>query len=95
MSEFEGNLLIGGAALKCLHGDLREERPDRSYEWLLTGQLRLPRQVWPNVTFNRQYRLELADGRSGQVIFTEPADQNGDEMIVNFRPIGRDQQKAN
>ena len=78
MREFEGDLLIGGAALRRLHGDLEDEQPqDGSREWLLSGQLRLSPQDWESVNVNRQYRLELADGRSGQVIFTQLATQSG------------------
>ena len=88
MRKFEANLLIGGAALKRLRGELEQEEPqDGSCEWLLSGHLRLSPQDRTNVQFNRQYRLELADGRSGQVIFTRVAAQDDRELVVDFRHI--------
>jgi hypothetical protein len=90
MHEFEGNLLIGGAALKRLHGDLEDEQPqDGSCEWLLSGHLRLSPQDWANVKVDRTYRLELTDGRCGQVRFTQLASQSEHEMVVDFRPSPR------
>jgi hypothetical protein len=90
MREFEGDLLIGGAALRRLHGDLEQEQPqDGSGEWLLSGQLRLSPQDLESVNVNRQYRLELADGRSGQVVFTQFATQSDQVLIVDFRPMPR------
>jgi hypothetical protein len=93
MREFEANLLIGGAALKRLRGELEQEEPvNGSSDWLLSGHLHLSPQDGPSVQFNRQYRLELADGRSGQVLFTRVAAQDELELVVDFRHIP---QKAN
>ena len=88
MREFEANLLIGGAVLRRLRGELEQEQPQNgSGDWLLSGHLRLSPQDRRNVQFNRQYRLELADGRSGQVIFTRVAAQDDRELVVDFRHI--------
>jgi hypothetical protein len=36
------------------------------------------------VKTSRLYRLELEDGRAGQVVVTRVASQNDQEMIVDF-----------
>ncbi len=90
MREFEGNLLIGGAALKRVRGELAEElRPDGSHDWQFAGHLHLEPEYWPIVAFNRQYRLELSDGRSGQVVVTGVAQESDRERVVDFRHVPR------
>ncbi len=90
MHEFEGNLLIGGAALKRLRGELEEElQQEGSREWLLSGHLRLTPEDWANVRLDRQYRLELADWRSGQVVVTRVAAQTDKEVVADFRHFPR------
>jgi hypothetical protein len=90
MREFEADLLIGGAALRRLRGELEaEERQDGSCEWLLSGQLHLTPNDWANVRLDRQYRLELADGRSGQVVVTRVAVQTEQEVVANFHHLPR------
>ncbi|MGE3314601.1 MAG: hypothetical protein AB7O26_05745 [Planctomycetaceae bacterium] len=90
MSEFHGDLLIGGARLKSLHGELEEEHPfsplQKSREWLLEGQLHLKPDEWETIGPNRQYRLELDDGRAAQVMITRIVSQSNDEIVVNFEP---------
>ena len=74
MHEFHGDLLIGGARLKSLHGELEAELPtptaEKSHEWVLGGHLHLTPQEWESIGANRQYRLELDDGRAAQVVIT-------------------------
>lgn len=91
MSEFHGDLLIGGARLKSLHGELEEEYPvavsENSREWVFGGHLHLRPQEWESIRMNRQYRLELDDGRAGQVAITRVVSQTNDEVLVDFEYI--------
>lgn len=88
MSEFHGDLLIGGARIKSLHGELEEEHPAaQSREWLLEGQLHLRPEEWETIGPDRQYRLELDDGRAAQVTITRVVSQSNDEIVVNFEPF--------
>jgi hypothetical protein len=88
MHEFHGDLLIGGARLKSLHGELEEEQPmptsGESHEWWLGGHLHLTPEEWESIGPNRQYRLVLDDGRVAQVAITRVISQNEKEVVVDF-----------
>lgn len=95
MHEFSGELLIGGAKLKVLHGELEDElHPTDSKEWQFGGHLRLSPHEWETMQLNRQYRLELDDGRAGQVAITGIVSRNIDEVVVEFHYVPRKVQKA-
>ncbi len=95
MHEFSGDLLIGGARLKALHGELEDELHSAgSQDWQLGGHLRLSPHEWETMQLNRQYRLELNDGRAGQVIITDVVSRNVDEVIVEFHYVPRQVRKA-
>lgn len=83
---FDGNLLIGGMKLEHLHGELEQELPDsESTDWLFAGRVVLAPGDHEYLQLGRRYRLELADGRAGQVIISrlEPDDEN---LVAEFQP---------
>jgi hypothetical protein len=89
MHEFQGDLLIGGARLKQIHGELANEAPPQgeSHEWTLAGQLHLTVEQSGQLEVHRPYRLVLSDGRAGQVVFLR-IDNDGqpNHMLANFQP---------
>ena len=88
MQAAEGDLLIGGDRLKHVHVDLEDERPqDGSREWVLAGHLHLTPEQSKLVETDRPYRLQLADGRAGQVIVSRiQADGQPNELLADFLP---------
>lgn len=88
MHDFDGNLLIGGMKLEHLHGELEQELPDgESSEWLFAGRITLAPHDGEFLQVGRLYRLELADGRAGQVIICRLEPRAGDHLIAEFQPI--------
>jgi hypothetical protein len=86
MRDFEGNLLIGGLTLKQLHVELADEQRDGSdSEWLLTGRLTLDPQERELLEVGRRYRLQLPDGRAGQVIIAS-MNRYGHSVVAEFHP---------
>lgn len=86
MRPFHGRLLIGGMTIEDLQGELREEAPrDDSGEWLLEGSVRVEAPVQAHLELNRTYRLQLDDGRAGQIVVRSlvPAD---DRLVAEFCP---------
>ncbi len=88
MHEFQGDLLIGGQRLKCVHGELEQEQPlSDSKEWILAGHLHLTAEQSQLLETDRPYRLQLQDGRAGQVVVSRiAADGQPDEKLVDFQP---------
>ena len=89
MHEFQGDLLIGGARLKQIHGELANEVPPQgeSHEWTLAGQLHLTAEQSVQLEVHRPYRLVLSDGRAGQVVFLRiDSDGQPNQMLANFQP---------
>lgn len=68
MSEFHGNLLIGGMTLKNLSGELEEEDPSPTAPW--HGELLVDSRQNEFLQSGRPYRLELEDGRAGMIVIT-------------------------
>ena len=86
MHFFHGDLLIGGATFRHLHGQLKLETPSPdSTEWMLAGQLQLTRQQVECLELDRHYRLELEDGRCGSVVVSR-VDASEIGAIVDFEP---------
>jgi hypothetical protein len=84
-----GELLIGGMALRHLHGELEREEPTtNSTNWLLSGKLHVPAREGTQLELERQYLLRIEDGREGLVELTSLAPANND-MEASFRPRAR------
>jgi hypothetical protein len=66
MSEFHGNLLIGGMALKNVVGTL--ERDESSPDGTWRGELAIDPNQNEYLESGRPYRLELEDGRAGKIV---------------------------
>ena len=87
MQEFHGDLLIGGMALRQLHGELEQEQPqEESGDWMLAGHLHLSPQQKALLDLHRPYRLQLDDGRAGQVVVSRIAAETEQELLVDFEP---------
>ena len=88
MHEFQGDLLIGGERLKHIHGELEEEAPQPDCkEWILAGHLHLSPAQSQLLETDRPYRLQLDDGRAGQVVVSSiSSDGKPDESVVIFQP---------
>ena len=81
-----GELLIGGMALRQLHGELEREEPAAdSHDWLLYGQLRVSPDTGDQLQLERQYLLKIDDGREGLIELTNLTSENGD-LRADFRP---------
>ena len=88
MHAFEGDLLVGGARIRQIHGELEDEQPQSgSSEWVLAGHLHLTPEQSQQVETDRPYRLQLADGRCGQVIVSRiAADGDRNHLLADFLP---------
>src|SRR6476620_10853198 len=88
MHEAEGDLLVGGARIRHVHIELEDEQPQTgSAEWSLAGHLHLSAEQSQLVETDRPYRLQLADGRAGQVFFCRiAADGKPNELLADFLP---------
>jgi hypothetical protein len=91
MHVVDGDLLIGGARLKHVHVELVEELPQPgSSDWILTGHLHLSPEQSEQITIDRPYRLQLYDGRAGQVVVCRIAgDGQPQDLLVDFHPPER------
>jgi hypothetical protein len=79
MSEFHGNLLIGGMTLKHLSGSLDEELPAENAGW--HGELSIEPQQAELIQSGRPYRLELDDGRAGKIVIRRVDRVDGRQML--------------
>ena len=87
MRDFDGNLLIGGMTLKHVHGQLEEdEKPKGSHDWLLSGRLNIANPERKLLELERIYRLELDDGRAGQVVVLRILPADDEHVVVEFQP---------
>jgi len=87
MQELDGELLIGGERLPHLSCELDEERcAGRAHEWKLSGRLTLKPEDQARLELERVYRLQLADGRAGQIVVTHFALANGSHVVAEFHP---------
>jgi hypothetical protein len=68
MSEIHGRLLIGGMTLKNLRGAVELRDECSCADWC--GHLLIDPLQKTFLELGRQYRLEIDDGRSGQVVVT-------------------------
>jgi hypothetical protein len=87
MHEFQADLLIGGMRLQHLHGELEQEDHRRgSKDWTLAGHLHLSPDHLQHLELNREYRIQLADGRAAQVVILRIDGQSSDEALADFAP---------
>jgi hypothetical protein len=84
MHEFEGNLLIGGAKLSHIHGELELEHEDEDHDWDFAGRILLHRHECENLECERRYLLVLDDGRSGRVVLSRLEPTDDEHMIAEF-----------
>ena len=86
MSEHNGNLLIGGMALKDLHCYIEPDCGVTCRVW--SGRVNVSPSKREVLEIGRTYRLELNDGRAGQLVLTdiqvEPGDDQHDELVLLF-----------
>jgi hypothetical protein len=88
MQAFKGDLLVGGARIRQIYVELEAQHPQpNSAEWGLSGHLHLTPEQSQFVETDRPYRLQLADGRCGQVVVSRiAADGKADELLADFQP---------
>lgn len=87
MHESHGDLLVGGARLKHVRCELEQELPKTaSHEWNLSGHFYLDPSQAELLQPERPYRLELEDGRAGQVVVSRFVVANDHEQILDFHP---------
>lgn len=83
MERFHGTLLIGGMALESLDGELDGDPEHETGQWM--GRFTLDRSEARRLQTGRPYLLELADGRSGQVIVSRMETPVGHlRLLVEF-----------
>ena len=86
MQQFHGTLLIGGMALESLDGELDGDPEDETGRW--SGRFAVDRSAVRCLQTDRPYLLELADGRSGQVIVSRMETPVGHlKLLVEFNGI--------
>lgn len=79
MTEFHGNLLIGGMTLKNLIGRIDEETHGRNGVW--HGALTVDLNQSEHLECGRPYRLELEDGRAAKVVITRLDRHDGQQSL--------------
>jgi hypothetical protein len=95
MHEFQGDLLIGGMRLEHVRGELEEERHRRGCkEWTLSGHLHLTPEQSKHLELNREYRIQLDDGRAAQVVILKIEPDHDTEALADFAPSRAARPKA-
>ena len=85
MHEFHGDLLIGGFAIRSLHGELDEAPDDTSSEW--SGHFEIEPSQKEVLEVGRQYLLMLDDGRNAEVVVTSVHNEpDQDALVCDFQP---------
>ncbi|MEM8678102.1 MAG: hypothetical protein AAGF97_02000 [Planctomycetota bacterium] len=82
MSGFRGDLLLGGARLRALDGDLTEFPSGHEAVW--AGEFRLTHDQANQVEVGRPYLLILDDGRGGKVELTDLATEEDGQALARF-----------
>ncbi len=94
MHEFDGDLLLGGARLKHIHGELKTDQPlDGTEDHLLAGRLLVDPEQKAHLEVGRRYRLEIDGGPAGKVVVSRIDDHDQQEVILEFEPTTKDAQK--
>ena len=90
MVKFQGDLLLGGSALRDLQGVLQTNSDTGAIYW--AGQFQIQKQNQPTLEVGRPYLLLLDDGRSSRVVVTQcEEDQSQDALNVHFESTNRPQ----
>jgi len=90
MHAFQGDLLIGGMRMKHVRGEIQEERcSGNSADYVLSGRLHLSPDQLKSLQLNREYRIQLEDGRGGQVVLSRIAREQEHEFLADFVPPPR------
>lgn len=91
MHQVDGDLLIGGERLRHVHIELEAEMPQPgSKDWILAGHIHLTPAQGELVQTDRPYRLQLDDGRAGQVVVCKIAmDGQPDDLLADFHAPDR------
>lgn len=79
MSEIHGRLLIGGMTLKDLYGSVELKSDCGCAAWC--GHLLVDVYFSDYLERGRPYRLELDDGRSGQIVLTHIECPRGERTL--------------
>ena len=87
MHEFDADLLLGGARLKHIHGELETDQPlDGTADHLLAGRLSVEPAQKSLLEIGRRYRLAIDDGPAGPVVVSRIDDHDQREVILEFTP---------
>jgi hypothetical protein len=87
MHEFNGDLMLGGARLKHVHGELQTDQPlDGSGDHLLAGKLVISPEQQAQLEIGRRYRLQIDDGPAGQVVVSRIDAHEKDHPVAEFEP---------
>lgn len=85
MREFHGDLLIGGLAIRHLHGTLEEGDPASGKHW--SGQFEIEPSQEEVLEIGRQYLLLLDDGSNAEVMVTSVhPEAQAQSVVCDFGP---------
>lgn len=88
MHDSEGDLLIGGMRLSHLQCELELEiQNGHRHDWQFTGRIRLSPDEHEQLELGRLYRLQLADGRGGQVVIARLEVLDNEHVVAEFVPL--------
>lgn len=83
MTHFHGELLLGGARLRPLEGEITELPVGHDELW--SGEFRIETDKLEMVQIGRSYLLILDDGRDSRVELTEiQAEDDAEHSVVRF-----------
>lgn len=85
MHEFHGDLLVGGWAIRHLHGQLDEGDATDTRQW--SGRFEIESSQEEALEVGRQYLLILDDGRNAEVVVTHVhAEPRKQAVFCDFGP---------
>ncbi|MCG8451438.1 MAG: hypothetical protein MI725_17870 [Pirellulales bacterium] len=85
MRDFHGDLLIGGLAIRHLHGTLDEGDEENVQAW--SGRFEIESLQEESLEVGRQYLLLLDDGRNAEVVVTHVhAEPEQTTVVCDFEP---------
>lgn len=88
MHQFVGELLLGGARLRPVRGELESDQPlAGSQDHLLRGRFTLSSAQRSLLELGRRYRLRLDEGAAGSVVLTQIDERPDDALVAAFEPL--------